>query len=93
MVVSQTPLILPTVLVLLVVALEWRHTRAVAWAALASGFVLLVGVLRYPSLSASEIGDFAEMHLAVALAVAKVVGAGCFLWTVARTIRAAGVPW
>jgi hypothetical protein len=91
--VADTPLILPTVVVLLVAALEWRATRPVAWVALAAGFVLLVGSLRYPALSATEINDFAAGGLALAIVVAKIAGAGCFLWTVTRTIRSSAVPW
>jgi hypothetical protein len=91
--VQNTPLILPTVVVLLVVVAEWRHTRLISWMALAAGFVLLAGALRYPMLSAAEISDFAQANLAVALVLARVVGAVCFLWCVVRTIRGSGVPW
>jgi hypothetical protein len=92
-VVEHTPLILPTVVVLAVVFAEWRHTRLISWLALAAGFVLLVGAMRYPAASAQEISDFAQANVAVALAFARVVGAVCFLWCVVRTIRSSGVPW
>jgi hypothetical protein len=91
--VQHTPLIFPTVVVLAVVFVEWKHTRAVAWAALAAAFVLLVGVLRYPTFSAAEIADFAQQGLAVALVVARTLAVACFMWTMVRTIRSSGVPW
>jgi hypothetical protein len=91
--VQHTPLIFPTVVVLAVVVVEWRHTRAVAWAALVAAFVLLVGVLRYPAFSAQEITDFAHEGLAIAIVVARTLAVGCFLWTIVRTIRTSGIPW
>jgi hypothetical protein len=91
--VQHTPLIFPTVVVLAVVFVEWKHTRTIAWVALAAAFVLLVGVLRYPTFSAQEIADFAQESLAIAVAVARGLAVGCFLWTVVRTIRSSGVPW
>ena len=90
---QHTPLIFPTVVVLAVVFVEWKHTRAIAWAALAAAFILLVGVLRYPTFSAQEIADFAQEGLAFAVAFARTLAVGCFLWTVVRTIRASGLPW
>ena len=90
---QHTPLIFPTVVVLSVVVVEWRQTRWIAWTALAAAFVLLIGVLRYPTLSAQEIADFAQESLAVALVFARTVAVGCFLWTVVRTIRGSGIPW
>jgi hypothetical protein len=92
-VVQHTPLIFPTVVVLAVVLVEWRHTRWVAWVALATAFVLLTGALRYPTLSAQEISDFAKEGLAIALVFARTLAAGCFVWTVVRTIRSSGIPW
>jgi hypothetical protein len=92
-VVQHTPLIFPTVVVLAVAFVEWRHTRWVAWVALATAFVLLVGVLRYPTLSAQEIADFAQEGLATALVFARTLAVGCFVWTIVRTIRSSGVPW
>ena len=91
--VQHTPLIFPTIVVLAVVIVEWRHTRPIAWAALAAAFVLLVGVLRYPTFSAQEIADFAQESVAIAVAFARALAVGCFLWTVVRTIRSSGVPW
>jgi len=91
--VQHIPLILPTLVVLAVVWAEWRHTRWVAWVALVASFVLLVGVLRYPTLSAQEVTEFAATHFALALVVARTIGAACFLWWVVRTIRTVGVPW
>jgi hypothetical protein len=91
--VEHTPLIFPTIVVLSVAFVEWKHTRAVAWAALAAAFVLLLGVLRYPTFSAQEIADFAQQGLAVALAFARTLAVGCFLWSVVRTIRTSGIPW
>ena len=91
--VQHTPLIFPTVVVLAVVFAEWKHTRAIAWAALVAAFVLLVGVLRYPTFSAQEIADFAQEGVAFAVAFARALAVACFLWTVVRTIRGSGVPW
>ena len=92
-VVQHTPLIFPTVVVLAVAFVEWKHTRSVAWAALGAAFVLLVGVLRYPTFSAQEIAEFAQEGLAVAVAFARTLAVGCFLWTIVRTIRGSGIPW
>ena len=91
--VEHTPLIFPTVVVMAVAYIEWRHTRWIAYAALAAGFVLLTGAWRYPTFSAQEIADFADESLAVALVFARTLAVGCFLWCVVRTIRASGVPW
>ena len=90
---EHTPLIVPTVVVLAVAFVEWKHTRWVAYTALAAAFVLLVGAWRYPTLSAQEVAEFAHEALAVALVFARTLAVGCFLWSVVRTIRASGVPW
>ncbi len=90
---EQVPLFLPTLAILAVVWLEWRQTRPVAIVAAAAAFVLLVAVLRYPGFSAQEIVEFASAHLAVPLAVARTVGAACFLYSVVRLIRASPIPW
>jgi hypothetical protein len=92
-VVQHRALIFPTVVVLSVVFVEWRQTRWVAWVALATAFVLLLGVLRYPTMSAQEIADFAQEGLAIALVFARTLAVGCFVWTVVRTIRSSGIPW
>ena len=90
---EQIPLFLPTLVILAVVWLEWRHTRPVAIVALAASFVLLTAVLRYPALSAQEVVDFAAAHLAVPLALARTVGAACFVYSVVRLIRTSPIPW
>jgi hypothetical protein len=90
---AHTPLLLPTLIVLAVAAVEWRGSRAVAWAALAAGCVLLTAVLRWPALSLGDVVGVAGGPLAAALLVARCVGAGCFLYSIVRTIRAAGIPW
>jgi hypothetical protein len=87
------PLLFPTLAVLAVVAVEWNHTRVVAWAALAAGFVLLVAVLCHPAFSAEEIISYGREVLVTPLAFARVVGAGCFLYSVVRVIRAREIPW
>jgi hypothetical protein len=90
---AHTPLLLPTIIVLAVAAVEWRASRAVAWAALAAGSVLLAAVMRWPALSLGDVVDEAGGGLAAALLVARVVGAGCFLYSIVRSIRSAGIPW
>jgi hypothetical protein len=90
---SGTPLLLPTIVVLAVAAVEWRHTRAVAWAALFAGFVLLVPVLRWPAMSISDIVEMVAPHLSALLLVARCVGAACFLYSIVRSVRTAGIPW
>jgi hypothetical protein len=90
---AHTPLLLPTIVVLAVAAVEWRHARGVAWAAFIAGFVLLTAVMRWPALSISDVVDQAGGGLASLLLVARCVGAGCFLYSVVRAIRAAGIPW
>jgi len=87
------PLLMPTLVVLAVAAIEWKHTRAIAWMALLAAFVLLVAVLRHPAFSAEEILAFGESVLAAPTAVARVVGAGCFLYSVVRLIRTNNIPW
>ena len=88
-----TPLLLPTAIVLLVALFEWRHTRWVSYIALTAAVPLLTAVLRWPLLSAEQVEAVASTWLVVAFTVAKIVGAGCFMWCVVRTIRASGVPW
>jgi hypothetical protein len=90
---AQTPLLLPTVIVLAVAAVEWKASRAVAWAALVAGCVLMTAVIRYPALSIADVVDAVAPGFAALLLVARVVGAACFMWCVVRTIRAAGIPW
>ena len=92
-VMAHTPLLLPTIIVLTVAAVEWRSSRGIAWAALTAGFVLLAATMRWPSLSIADVVDQAGGGLAAALLVARVVGAGCVLYSLARWIRAAGIPW
>jgi hypothetical protein len=89
----NVPLLFPTLVVLGVVVVEWRQTRPVAWAALVAGFVLLVAALCHPAFSAEEIVAYGREMLAAPLAVARVVGAFCFLYSVVRLIRTSQIPW
>lgn len=89
----ETPLVLPTIVVLGVVALEWRTARVVAYFALVASFVLLVAVMRHPGQSAEAIVAYADTALAVPLTLARTVGAACFLFCVVRQLRARDVPW
>jgi hypothetical protein len=90
---AQTPLLLPTVIVLAVAAVEWKAARGVAWAALVAGCVLLAAVMRYPALSVGDVVDAVAPGFAALLLVARVVGAACFLWCIVRSLRSAGIPW
>lgn len=91
--VGEVPLLIPTLVVLAVVAVEWRSTRPVAWLALVAGFVLLVAGLEHPAYSAEDMLAYGEQLLVTPMAVARAVGAGCFLYSVVRLIRSHGVPW
>jgi hypothetical protein len=90
---GEVPLLFPTGVVLVVAAIEWKHTRIVAWLALVAAFVLLVAVLRHPAFSAEEILAYGESLFAAPLALARVLGAACFLYSVVRLIRSHGIPW
>ena len=90
---GEVPLLFPTLAVLVVVAIEWRHTRLVAWIALVASFVLLVAVLRHPAASAEEVVAYGESIFAAPLAFARAVGAACFLYSVVRLIRTHEIPW
>ena len=90
---GQVPLLLPTLIVLTVVAIEWRQSRLVAWAALGASFVLLVAALKHPSFSAEEIVAYGEELFAVPLAAARAIGAACFLYSVVRLLRSSPIPW
>ena len=85
---DQVPLILPALVVLAVAGVEWRHARAVAYAALVAAFVLLAGALNWPALSLEELVDVVAAWFAPALLVARCVGVACFLFSVVRTVRA-----
>ena len=90
---GQIPLLFPTLVVLVVAALEWRHTRLISWLALAAGFVLLVAVFRHPVFSAEEIVAYGEAIFVTPISVARAVGAACFLYSVVRLIRSHEIPW
>lgn len=90
---DQIPLILPSLVVLAVAALEWTRTRAVAAVALVAAFVLLVAAIGHPGFSAEEVLAYGHELLAAPVAAARVVGAGCFLWSVVRVIRTSPIPW
>jgi NO-binding membrane sensor protein with MHYT domain len=91
--VDSTPLLIPTLVVFAVVAIEWHSSRKVALAALFAAFVLTVACMHYPGLSAAEIVAYGEDLLAAPVTVARTVGAGCFLYSVVRLIRTSGIPW
>ena len=90
---GDIPLLIPTAVVLAVAWIEWRHTRLISVLALVAAFVLLVAVLRHPAFSAQEIVAYGEELLVTPLTVARALGAGCFLYSVVRLIRANDVPW
>ena len=90
---GEIPLLIPTFVVLAVVAVEWRSTRPIAWLSLLAGFVLLVAALEHPAYSAEDFLAYGEQLLTTLMAVARAVGAGCFLYSVVRLIRAHEVPW
>jgi hypothetical protein len=90
---GDVPLLLPTLVVLAVVWIEWRHTRAIACVALVAAFVLLIAVMRHPAFSAEEILAYGDSLFGAPVAFARVLGAGCFLYSVVRLIRTNGIPW
>jgi len=83
----DVPLLLPTLVVLAVAAVEWRPARPVALTALAAGFVLLTAALRWPGLSLQQAVDVVSAAFAPALLVARCVGVACLLCSVVRIVR------
>ena len=90
---STTPLLLPTLVLLAVVGGCWNASRTVAITAAVSGVVLLTACFTYPGWSAEAIVDFGSTGMAVAVSVARVIGAACFLHSVVLFIRLRQIPW
>ena len=90
---SSTPLLLPTLVLLAVVGGCWRVNRAVALIAATSSVVLLTACFLYPGWPAAMIVDFGTTPMAVAVSIARVIGAACFLYSVVLFIRLREIPW
>ena len=90
---SSTPLLLPTLVLLAVIGGCWQHARAVALGAAASGVVLLAACFAYPGWPAEMIVDFGSTGVAIAVSIARVIGAACFLYAVVLFIRLREIPW
>jgi hypothetical protein len=85
----EIPLIAPTLLVLVTVALEWGGDRRIAWGALVAGGILLTAAIAYPGLSATEILEAADGLVAYPVGVARGVGVACFLACAVRRLQGA----
>ena len=83
----DVPLIIPTLLVGLIALLEWNRSAVLARIALGAAFALLLAAVRDPGLSATEILHYYDDGLTYLMAVARVVGLGCFLFSVTRVMR------
>jgi hypothetical protein len=84
---ADVPLLAPAVMVLVIAALEWRGARAVAWGALAAGFVLLAAALAYPGSSAAQVLAAGQAAVAYPLAVARPIALACLLGVALRRVR------
>jgi hypothetical protein len=76
---ADVPLLAPALIVLAIAVLEWRGSRPVAFAALATGFVLLTAALAYPGLSAAQVLSAGQAAVAYPLAVARPLALACLL--------------
>jgi hypothetical protein len=84
---ADVPLLAPALIVLVIAALEWRGSRAVARAALVAGFVLLTAALAYPGLSAAQVLSAGQAAVAYPLAVARPIALACLLGFALRRVR------
>lgn len=90
---SNTPLLLPTLVVLAVIGCCWRANVIVAVTAAGCAGVLLTACFVYPGWSAQAIVDFGSQGFAVAVSLARVLGSACFLYSVVLFIRLRDIPW
>jgi hypothetical protein len=84
---ADVPLLAPALIVLAIAALEWRGSRAVAYAAIATGFVLLTAALAYPGLSAAQVLAAGQSAVAYPLAAARPIALACLLGFALRRVR------
>jgi hypothetical protein len=84
---TDVPLVAPALIVLAIAALDWRGSRAVALAALVTGFVLLSAALAYPGLSAAQVLAAGGGAVAYPLAVARPIALACLLAFALRRVR------
>ena len=83
----EVPLILPTILVGLIALYEWNRSVVLARVALGAAFTLLLVAVRDPGLSAGEILTYYDDGLTYMMAVARVVGLGCFIVSAHNLMR------
>jgi hypothetical protein len=83
----EVPLILPAVVVGLVALVEWNRSVVLARVALGAAFTLLLAAIRDPGMSAGEILAFYDDGLTYLMALARVVGLGCFILSATRLMR------
>ena len=86
---ADVPLLAPAVIVLAIATLEWPSSRAMAWTALAAGFVLLAAAFAYPGFSATQVLSAGEGVVAYPLAVARPVALACLIGFALRRVRRA----
>jgi len=85
----DVPLIAPAVVVLIIAALEWDGSAAVALSALAAGLVLTTAAFAYPGLSATQVLAAGVDLIAYPLAAARPIALACLLAFAVRRLRAA----
>jgi hypothetical protein len=85
----EIPLILPTALVGLVALYEWNRRVVLARVALGAAFALLLAAVRDPGMSAGEILAYYDDGLTYLMALARVVGLGCFILSAHHLMRGA----
>jgi hypothetical protein len=83
----DVPLIFPTLVVAMVAVLEWNRSVVLARVALGCAFTLLLAAVRDPGLSADEILAYYEDGLTYLMAIARVLGVGCFLVAASKLMR------
>jgi hypothetical protein len=88
----DVPLIYPTAVVALVAILEWNRSVVLARVALGAAFAMLLTAVRDPGLSATEILAYYEDGLTYLMAVARVVGLGCFIVAAHQLLRGVLAP-
>jgi hypothetical protein len=88
----DVPLILPTAIVALLAIFEWNRSVVLARVALGAAFAMLLAAVRDPGFSATEILMYYEDGLTYLMAVARVVGLGCFILAAHKLLRGLMLP-
>jgi energy-converting hydrogenase Eha subunit C len=91
---SDIPLLIPGLIILLAGALAWREPSARVWARilLGSGTVLVLAAARYPGMGAEAVLENSGDGLVYLVAVARVTGVAALLFCGAAMVRARLTP-